>query len=130
MVILITMFEFKGKTPFILALVFGLVASVLFLVFIRIQISQYISFGLTAVIFSSILIYDYLKVAKPNMIRLFYETMFIETCFLLFGVLIFLFRLPEICCSRNRCVNLYFNSQIIFLVFYLNFLYELHNVFI
>lgn len=113
MIILITMFECKGRaqqTPFVLILVFGLVSSVCMLIFINIEISQYLSFGITAVIIVFILIYDFTSIASENMIKLFYETMFIETIFLLFGVLIFIFRLPEICCSRSRCINLYFNS--------------------
>lgn len=113
-----------------MVLAVGLIASVLLLVFVDLKISQYVAFGIMAAIVFTILALDYIHMASPRMKKLFFEPLFWESLLILFAVILFIFRIPELCCPNTRWAHLYLSSQIILIIFTLNFLYELHGVYI
>ena len=108
----------------------GLAASVTLLFIIDLKISQYLAFALLGSIILLILSLDYTDYASKRLIKLFYGPIFFESLLLLLFILLFLFRLPELCCPSTRWTNLYLNSQLFLAIFVINFLYSLHSTFL
>lgn len=77
-----------------------------------------------------VLAMDYTNFASARMHKLYYQPVFFESLLVLFGVILFAFRVPEICCPNTRWPHLYLSSQIILILFVLNFLYSIHGVYI
>ena len=131
--LIIIYYEFQGtelETPFLLLLMVAVAASILLLVFVDLKISQYVSFAVLGVAVTIILAVHWATIASYRFVKLFYQPLIMESLILLFAVVLFIFRIPELCCPNTRWVHLYFNSQIILFIFVLNFLYELHGVYI
>ena len=116
--LIIVIYEFRdGKIggrdqqiTFYCFLAVGLVASIVLLVIIDLKLSQYISFALLGSIILLILSLDYTNYASKRLIKLFYGPVFFEFLLLLFFILLFIFRIPELCCMQTRWANMYLSS--------------------
>lgn len=129
----IVFYEFRDtqyQGPFEVFLVVGLAAAITMLIAIDLKLSQYVAFALIGALVTLTLALDYQNLASKRMVKLFYHPLFMEFLFVLFALILFAFRIPELCCPDTRWIHLYFNSQIILIIFTLNFLYELHGVYI
>lgn len=54
--------------------------------------------------------------------------MLVELLIIGLGILALFFKVPERWFKRSKVVNLYLNSSIIYTIFLINFLFELHNI--
>lgn len=66
--------------------------------------------------------------ANTRQLKIFYLPLLVELLIVGLGVLALFFRVPERWFKRNKVVNLYLNSSIIYTIFLINFLFELHNI--
>lgn len=109
----LVLFELRASqywVPFIAFLWVGLVAAICLLVFVDLAISQYMAFALVITIVTLAVGLDYFNNASDKMVNLFYIPLLMEFLFLLFALVLFAFRLPELCCVQTRWVHLYLNS--------------------
>ena len=91
------------------------------------DITRIVAYTITTLYIIVILAYDYVHTAHDRQKTVFYHVMAFEVGFLAFGVLFFFLEAPEVCCRRNKFVNIYFCSYIILTVCIMSFLYELQN---
>lgn len=75
-----------------------------------------------------VLLLDVIFFANERQRKIFYLPFVIELCIFGLGVLALIFRVPERWFRRNKFINLYVTSQIIYAIFVINFLFELHNI--
>lgn len=75
-----------------------------------------------------VLLMDLLFFANARQLRIFYLPLLVELLIVGLGVLALFFRVPERWFRRTKWLNLYLNSSIIYTVFLINFLFELHNI--
>mmetsp|Transcript_13031 Transcript_13031/g.20223 ORF Transcript_13031/g.20223 Transcript_13031/m.20223 type:complete len:82 (+) Transcript_13031:833-1078(+) len=54
--------------------------------------------------------------------------MMLETIFLAIGFALLYFRVPDRWCKKSRFVQLYLSSSVLFSLFFINFVYETHNI--
>jgi hypothetical protein len=87
-----------------------------------------VAFGLSVSLLSIIYMSDFIFFARDDQKLNFYVPEFLELSFLGVGYMFYLFRLPERWCSKSRFVQLYISGFILLQIFYLNFVYESHNI--
>lgn len=75
-----------------------------------------------------VLLIDLLFFANKRQDMIFYLPLFVELLIVGLGVLALFFRVPERWFRRTKWLNLYLNSSIIYTIFLINFLFELHNI--
>lgn len=75
-----------------------------------------------------VLLIDLLFFANKRQDMIFYLPLLVELLIVGLGVLVLVFRVPERWFRRTKWVNLYANSSIIYTIFLINFLFELHNI--
>ena len=71
--------------------------------------------------------YDFFGNSGPRQKEVFHYNILLELSFFVISVLFYLFQIPERCCINRKCPSLYFNSYIIMVFFYVNFIYEIQN---
>ena len=71
---------------------------------------------------------DFLFMANKRQTNIFYVPLIVESLFLGIGILVAYYNLPERYFKKNKFVNLYVNSHIIFALIIVNVIYEMHNV--
>lgn len=111
--LIIVLYEFKGTAfliPFIVVLTIGLIAAVCVLLMVELKISQFIAFGIVSAIVFTILAIDCFSKASIRMKKLFYEPLFTESVLVIIALILFFFRIPELCCPNTRWVHLYLSS--------------------
>jgi hypothetical protein len=130
---IIVFYEFKNseyQKTFYFFLAIGLISAITLLMIIDLKVSQYISFILIAGLTLIVLAMDYTNYASHRMFKLYYQPLFFESILILFALILFAFRIPERCCPNTRWPHLYLSSQIILIIFMLNFLYSIHGIYI
>lgn len=75
-----------------------------------------------------VLLLDCIFLANARQRKIFYLPFAIELLIFGLGVLALIFRVPERWFKKNKFVNLYITSSIIYSIFVINFLFELHNI--
>ena len=75
-----------------------------------------------------VLLIDVIFLANPRQRKIFYLPFAIELLIFGAGVLALVFRVPERWFKKSKFVNLYLTSSIIYTIFVINFLFELHNI--
>ena len=70
-----------------------------------------------------------LAFASTRQLKIFYLPLLVELLIIGLGILALFFKVPERWFKRSKVVNLYLNSSIIYTIFLINFLFELHNIF-
>ena len=130
---IIVFYEFKNseyKNTFYFFLAIGLVSAIVLLIIIDLKMSQYLAFTIIGGLALIVLAMDYTNYASHRMFKLYYQPLFFESLLILFALILFGFRIPERCCPNTRWPHLYLSSQIILIIFMLNFLYSIHGVYI
>lgn len=69
-----------------------------------------------------------LAFASTRQLKIFYLPLLVELLIIGLGILALFFKVPERWFKRSKVVNLYLNSSIIYTIFLINFLFELHNI--
>ena len=75
-----------------------------------------------------ILMIDLCGYANRRQISVFYIPLIIEVTFFIAGITMLYFRVPERWFKKNKVVNMYLNSSIIYTIFLLNFLFEVVSI--
>jgi len=75
-----------------------------------------------------VLLLDCIFLANARQRKIFYLPFAIELLIFGLGVLALVFRVPERWFRKSKFVNLYLTSSIIYSIFVINFLFELHNI--
>lgn len=86
------------------------------------------TYWITGIFGGLIILIDLCAYATKRQAKVFYIPLVIELLVFGIGILIVVFRIPERWAKNRRGINLYFNSQIIYTIFLINFLYELLNI--
>ena len=133
--IIFTMVELKDTSLYLpvlisLLLVFIAVLTLIVLGFwLQQPLLPQIAWGITGAVIGVIFFMDYTFIATGRCKTVWYRTLLLETFFIVTGVVLFAFRVPEIC-FRSKIVHLFFSSYIILIICVISFIFEVHNALI
>lgn len=99
----------------------------LVLVYLATKNTRNIAVFVTLALLTIIEAYDFFSVSSKRQKEVFHYNILLELSFFTVSVIFYLFQIPERCCINSKCPSLYFNSYIILVFFYVNFIYEIQN---
>ena len=144
---LLNAFDYMGKLIFFFGYTFAYVGSGLFdsklyfpfmflvavvlisnLVVLQFEIGRKITFWISIAVLCVIYLYDFWFFSNSKEKKVFYIPMFVEGIILLAAYLLYIFELPERLCRGSRFVQLYLTGFTIYTLFFINFIFEAHNI--
>lgn len=94
------------------------------LVLIQYDMGRTISLWTTIVIIALVYLYDFAFYSSAKQKEVFYAPMLVESVLLLFGWLLYFFRVPERFFPETKWVQMYLTGYLFFTIFFINFLFE------
>jgi hypothetical protein len=104
------------------------VTAIACLVILQYDYGRVLSTCIAGVFLGVLYVLDFLFLANKRQTDIFYVPLIVEGLFLGIGILLVYFNAPERWFKKNKFVNLYLNSHIIFALIVVNVIYEMHFV--
>lgn len=92
------------------------------------EIGAIVSFWVTVAFVIGVLAVDIIWFAGKRQWRVFYIPFFVEVLVVGIAALLAYFEAPQRWCRDSKAVQLYFNSDVLYSILFVNFLFELHNI--
>jgi hypothetical protein len=77
---------------------------------------------------SLVILIDLIFFSNKRQLKVFYIPLIVEEAILAIGVIVLIFKVPERWFKTNKFIQLYFTSYIIFSLFLISFIFELHSI--